>query len=77
MRTFFFFLLFSGCAHTLHTIYVERDRTVIDEISGAECIRSYSSYDGDLWTDFYGPPCSVFMKQKVKKIQPFGYIEGK
>lgn len=65
-------LFMSGCAPSLHTVYRDDDRGVFKETETGdliECQRSYSSWNGEYWIDFYGSPCQIKIKRRAKEIR--------
>lgn len=70
---FSLFFLLEGCVTGYHAVYINRDVTMTNGLTGEECVRSYSTWDGIYWVDWYPAPCSIYVKQKgedIDKRQP-------
>lgn len=59
------FLFATACGNSLHVIYLDKDRKV--RSGDAYCERSYGTWDGKTWIDFYSAPCNVFIERDGKK----------
>lgn len=70
-------MFLTGCGKSLHIIYSDKDRLVIDHKTGEVCNRTYSTFNGELWTDYYASPCDIYLKYESTKPRHRDQVQPK